>query len=175
MAPDRMCLLPDRFAPADAPLRLRTAYACPTTRNRIAPNPASTAPFKQIEASWKGLTPAEQEATFKALEELQKKDWTQLSIDEKKAAYYVAFGPHGPREPILAPGSGAKTLGGVTLAVIISLGLFTAARTLAQEKPKTLSREWQEASNEMAKEQKMDPFTGVSSEGYKGKGFVNNK
>lgn len=40
---------------------------------------------QQIEASWKTLTPAEQESTFKALEELQKKDWKELTIDEKKA------------------------------------------------------------------------------------------
>jgi len=31
------------------------------------------------------LTPAEQEQTFKHLEELQKKDWKELSLDEKKA------------------------------------------------------------------------------------------
>lgn len=54
-----------------------------------------------------------------------------------------------------------------------------------------MSKEWQEASNERAKEQKMNPisgklylmyfsnpytelrfFTGITSEGYSGKGFV---
>lgn len=113
----------------------------------------------QIEASWKTLSPAEQEQTFKALEELQKKDWKELTLDEKKAAYFVAFGPHGPREPILPPGSGAKTFGGVTAAVAVAGVLFYAVRSFGQEKPKTLTKEWQEASTEMAKEQKMDPFT----------------
>ena len=31
------------------------------------------------------MSASEQESTFKALEELQKKDWKELSIDEKKA------------------------------------------------------------------------------------------
>ena len=126
----------------------------PHTRTRQSP----TARFslahernRQIEASWKTLSPAEQEATFKSLEELQKKPWTELTLDEKKActsrsrappegarrltrpaAYYVAFGPHGPREPILPPGSGAKTFGGVLVAIAVAGGLFGIVRSFGQ-------------------------------------------
>src|ERR1700691_3056242 len=78
---------------------------------------------------------------------------------------------------------------------------------IAPPPPKTLTKEWQEASNERAIEQKMNPITGtflppsyhslrflappgsmanfvlpqppplpgISSEGYKGKGFVTHK
>lgn len=38
-----------------------------------------------IEASWKALSKEEQYAVFRQLEELQRKDWKELSIDEKKA------------------------------------------------------------------------------------------
>ncbi|GAA6064420.1 hypothetical protein JCM10212_001195 [Sporobolomyces blumeae] len=126
--------------------------------------------LNNIEASWKSLTPAEQEQTFKHLEELQKKDWKELSLDEKKAAYYVAFGPHGPREPIKA--EAGKTIAGVAAAVAVGGVLFFLLRKGGAETPKTVSKEWQEASNEMLKEQKSDPFTGVGSKDYKGKGQV---
>ncbi|ORY44277.1 cytochrome c oxidase subunit IV-domain-containing protein [Leucosporidium creatinivorum] len=144
--------------------------------SRMAARSLSTSPsavsLSNIEASWKSLTPAEQESTFKALEELQKKDWKELSLDEKKASYYVAFGPHGPREPIAA--SGTSTLAGVAVAVAVAGGLFAIVRSLGQEKPKTMTKEWQEAANEKAVEQKMDPFTGPASANYKGSGNVSS-
>ena len=31
-------------------------------------------------------------------------------MDENKAAYYVAFGPHGPRMPVSLSGQGLKVL-----------------------------------------------------------------
>lgn len=102
-------------------------------------------------------------------------------------AYYVAFGPHGPREPILPAGAGAKTFGGTIAAVLIAAGLFYTVRLFGQstfagvprasrekgeliryriagtEKPRTVTKEWQEASNARAVEQKQDPFTVRSS------------
>ena len=132
-------------------------------------------------------------------------------MDEKKAAYYVAFGPHGPRTPVSPPGQGLKvllsTLGLVGVAGSIAWGVrarggcWCAVRLVcvdlgfffvAPPPPKTLTREWQEASNDRAREQNLDPITGassppsffcarpltspsgISSEGYKGKGFVQN-
>ncbi|KAM0747258.1 cytochrome c oxidase subunit IV [Meredithblackwellia eburnea MCA 4105] len=155
-------------------LTRRAASSIIRPQIRAASSVASVS-LSNIEASWKGLSPAEQESTFKALEELQKKDWKELSIDEKKAAYYVAFGPHGPREPILPPGSGAKTVGAVALAVTAAFGLFSIVRSFGSEVPKTVNKEWEEAATQRAIEQKQDPFTGPASEGYKGKGYVVSK
>lgn len=42
-----------------------------------------------IEASWKSLSKEEQYGVFRQLEELQRKDWKELSIDEKKAGKYL--------------------------------------------------------------------------------------
>lgn len=47
--------------------------------------------------------------------------------------------------------------------------------TPAIEKPKTISPEWEEATNEYMKEQKMNPISGIASEGYQGKGYVVSK
>ena len=38
--------------------------------------------------------------------------------------------------------------------------------------PRTLNKEWQEATNEKLLAQKSNPLTGISSAGYKGKGYV---
>ena len=43
---------------------------------------------------------------------------------------------------------------------------------LGEEKPLTTTKEWEEATNEYLREQKSNPITGISSEGYKGKGYV---
>lgn len=51
---------------------------------------------------------------------------------------------------------------------------FYAIRLGGRPSPKTMSKEWQEASNEYLKEQNVEPITGVSSEGYKGTGMVQN-
>ncbi|KAJ1792132.1 cytochrome c oxidase [Coemansia sp. RSA 1938] len=42
----------------------------------------------------------------------------------------------------------------------------------ATPKPRTMTREWQEATNKLAIERNLNPISGISSEGYKGKGFV---
>jgi hypothetical protein len=38
-----------------------------------------------IEASWKNLPAEEQYEVYQQLEEIQKRDWKELTIDEKKA------------------------------------------------------------------------------------------
>jgi hypothetical protein len=38
-----------------------------------------------IEASWKSLPAEEQYEVYQQLEEIQKRDWKELTIDEKKA------------------------------------------------------------------------------------------
>ncbi|TFK62365.1 cytochrome c oxidase subunit IV [Pluteus cervinus] len=124
---------------------------------------------------WGKLSAEEKGTVHEQLEILQKKDWKELSLDEKKAAYYVAFGPHGPRAPTSAPGDGMKILLG-TLALVGVAGLLSMSiHGLAAPPPKTLTKEWEEAANERALEMKLNPITGISSEGYKGKGFVTSK
>lgn len=106
-------------------------------------------------------------------------------------AYWIAFGPHGPRaeDP---PGEGWQVFRIVVTAIVASLVIFGALRMMAKPPPHTMTKEWQEASNEQLKvrrsrvprivswksplippqSQKSDPVTGISSEGYSGKGQV---
>ncbi|CAL1705360.1 unnamed protein product [Somion occarium] len=132
-------------------------------------------PLSNVEAQWERLTPDEQFQVHRQLEEIQKKDWRTLSIDEKKAAYYVAFGPHGPRAPITKPGDTAKVFGVVSLAIGLAGALYYGIKATAPPPPRTINKEWEAAMNETAIKQKMDPISGITSEGYSGKGFVQNK
>ncbi|KAG1787927.1 COX4, subunit IV of cytochrome c oxidase [Suillus plorans] len=136
---------------------------------------ASVIPLSNVEAQWENISKSEQAVVHRQLEELQKKDWKTLSLDEKKAAYYVAFGPHGPRAPVSPPGQGFKVFLG-TMGLVGLAGLLTLAiRSQSPPPPKTITREWEEASNQRALEQKSNPITGISSEGYSGKGYVVSK
>jgi len=60
--------------------RIRTAVTVTSTRTN-----ASAPLLANIEASWKDLASEEQYQVYQQLGELQKKDWKELSMDEKKA------------------------------------------------------------------------------------------
>ena len=45
-----------------------------------------------------------------------------------RTAYYVAFGPHGPRAPVSPPGTTAKVIGGVTAAIGAATALYFVIR-----------------------------------------------
>jgi len=147
-----------------------SSTATATSSTRVAPIPVSN-----IEAQWEKMTAEEKVSVHEQLEILQQKDWKELSLDEKKAAYYVAFGPHGPRTPSSQPGDNFKIFGATAALVGVAGALFYAVQAFSQPPPKTMSKEWQEASNERAIEMKLNPITGITSEGYSGKGFVQSK
>ena len=109
---------------------------------------ASAIPLSNVEAQWAMLSSSEQAAVHQQLEALQQKDWKTLSLAEKKAgalgvhayeggrlclglwvlfgsakAYYVAFGPHGPRAPVNPQGTTVKVVAGVGV-LIATAGLI---------------------------------------------------
>lgn len=67
-----------------------------------------------------------------------------------RTAYWIAFGPHGPRA-LPPPDEGKKvflyTLAGLGVSVVI----FAILRSFAKPPPHTMTKEWQEASNEYLK------------------------
>ncbi|KAJ8657539.1 hypothetical protein O0I10_006841 [Lichtheimia ornata] len=149
------------------------ATRAPTCARAIGRRNASTnVAVQNLESRWTTLSTAEQNSIAKQLEEAQKGDWKVLSLDEKKAAYYVAFGPHGPRTPVNGPGHNGKVFAGVAGVLAASAALFYVIRANGGEKPHTMTPEWQEQTNEYLKSQKSNPITGISSEGYKGKGYL---
>ncbi|KAF2398162.1 cytochrome c oxidase subunit 5 [Trichodelitschia bisporula] len=158
-APARRTLLPSSHA-AFAQARSAHAISNPT--------------LADIEKRWEEMPPQEQADLWMALRDRMKTDWHELTAHEKKAAYFIAFGPHGPRAEA-EPGENWKVFRYTMYGVIASAALFGFTRLFAGPAPPTMSQEWQEATNEYMKAGKMEPITGVSSEGYKGKGMVQSK
>lgn len=64
-----------------------TANASHATQAATAGSSGSSAviPLTNVEAQWEALSADEQLAVHNQLEEIQKRDWRTLSIDEKKA------------------------------------------------------------------------------------------
>ncbi|OMH83283.1 Cytochrome c oxidase polypeptide 5, mitochondrial [Zancudomyces culisetae] len=126
----------------------------------------------QIETRWGSMPEPEKVELSKKLSEVMKADWTKVSAEDKKAAYYIDFGPHGYRKPISKKGDGMKVLTYVAATVALSLTVSYTIRKIADPKERTMNKEWQEKSNEYALSQKSNPILGISSEGYSGKGHV---
>src|ERR1700712_1649992 len=66
-------------------------------------------------------------------------------------AYWIAFGPHGPRA-LPPPGETRKVILYTLLGMVASGALFGLTRHFAnKEAPRTMTKEWQEASEEYLK------------------------
>jgi len=117
------------------------------------------------------MPPQEQADLWMALRDRMKTNWVELTTQEKKAAYYIAFGAHGPRaqDP---PGEGWRVAAYTAIGVGISFVVFSAIRFLSKGSPGTMNKEYQEATNEYLKAQNSEPISGISSEGYSGPGQV---
>ncbi|KAI5777904.1 cytochrome-C oxidase-like protein [Geopyxis carbonaria] len=145
----------------------RTESTSATTTNRAVSN----ADLVNIEKRWDDMPPAEQAQIWMSLRDRMVHDWNDLTALEKKASYWISFGAHGPRA-VPPPGESWKVFYYVVGACGFS-GLIFFGRLLgARPPPKTMTKEWQEASNEYLRQQNVEPITGVSSEGYKGTGMV---
>lgn len=66
------------------------------------------------------------------------------------AAYWIAFGAHGPRAQAPAD-EGRKVFLYTLIGVGVSFALFATMRMFAKPPPSTMTKEWQEASNEYLK------------------------
>ncbi|KAI9823119.1 MAG: Cytochrome c oxidase subunit 5A [Phylliscum demangeonii] len=144
-----------------------TPEATPRAHAHAISNPT----LANIEKRWETMRPEEQADLWMALRDRMKVDWHELTWQEKKAGYWVAFGPHGPRA-VPPPGEGWRVFWGTMAGLGISVIIFVAIRMFAKPLPRTMTREWQEATNEYLKEQKVEPITGFASEGYKGRGMI---
>ena len=69
------------------------ATAAHTHSSTLSSTGASSAqsviPLSNVEAQWEKMSKSEQALVHRQLEELQKKDWKLLSIDEKKAGQFL--------------------------------------------------------------------------------------
>lgn len=149
------------------------AAAAPLNQARQA-HAISNPTLANIEKRWEAMPPQEQADLWMALRDRMKVDWKELTLQEKKAAYWIAFGPHGPRA-LPPPGEGTK----VFLYTMVGLGatavLFGGARYFARGPAPTMTREYQEATDEYLKESKVEPITGISNPDFKGGFAVQSK
>lgn len=82
--------------PRRGALQSRALTATASSVHAAAPSSATAAsaqsviPLSNVEAQWENLSQDEQLAVHQQLEEIQKKDWKTLSIDEKKAGQSLA-------------------------------------------------------------------------------------
>ncbi|KAF9950447.1 Cytochrome c oxidase subunit 5A [Mortierella alpina] len=161
-------------------IRILARPALRATQRRCASTVSTTStsttvseiPLANLELRWKTMSTQDKASVTKHLEQLQAGDWTKMTLEQKKAAYWVAFGPHGARTPLTGPNHGIKVFAGTAGMVGVSTAIFLWMMSKGSEKPITTTKEWQEASNEYARANKINPLSGVSSENYKGSGFV---
>ncbi|MDI1489254.1 MAG: Cytochrome c oxidase subunit 5B, mitochondrial [Ramalina farinacea] len=137
----------------------------------VAQHAISNPTLADIEKRWERMPPQEQADLWMALRDRMKNDWHELTVQERKAAYWIAFGPHGPRA-LPPPDETFKIVRATLIGVGISFVIFLAIRSQARPPPKTMNAQYQEMTNEYLKVQ---PITGISSEGYSGKGMVQSK
>ncbi|VVT55100.1 uncharacterized protein SAPINGB_P004427 [Magnusiomyces paraingens] len=140
-----------------------TAARAATRAVRAASTKAiSTPAIIDLESRWEKMTVDEQEDIISQLAERQKGSWTELTPLEKRAAWYISYGTWGPRKPIHPKGEVAEIFKGVGLMVFFGVVLFTGARLISEGDGITATKEWAEASHEILKEQKANPFRGFN-------------
>jgi cytochrome c oxidase subunit 4 len=148
-------------------LRSRTLNA---VRTQIRPSVSSVAvrhahalskpTLAHLDKRWEAMSEEERQDIIEQLAERQKGPWSELTEYEKKAAWFISYGAWGPRRPVHAPGDTRKILLGVLGIMGAAGALFATFRLAAPAPPRTLSKEWQEASNEILAENNANPFTG---------------
>lgn len=126
---------------------IRRASTVPHPHTQIN-GQGSIIPLSNIEAQWETLSNPDKVATSLQLEELQKKNWKELTLQEKKASesnffllvsgltlflvYYVAFGPHGPRTPRSPPGSTTRIVAGTLACLVVSGIVYQGIRSMGK-------------------------------------------
>ena len=82
--------------------------------------------------------------------ELRKTIITLNCTDSSAIAWWIAFGPHGPRA-LTPPGEWRSVFFLTFVGLGVSAVIFYAIQLLARPPPKTMTKEWQEATNEYLK------------------------
>lgn len=133
-----------------------------STVAKVAPRPLSNAYVSQLESRWENLPKNDQTALITDLKERMKLSWGELTVAEKKAAYYISYGEWGPRTPLYTSGDKSRVFWGVFAGMGAGVLLYAFFRQFAAGEPVSMNREWQEASDEYLKTQNANPFTGYS-------------
>lgn len=74
----------------------------------------------------------------------------RMVADNISIAWWIAFGPHGPRAET-PPGEWGRIWFYTAIGVAVSAVLFYGIHAFARPPPRTMTKEWQEATNEYLK------------------------
>lgn len=156
-----------RFRAPTNPAMLAFKSLRPSAVSRLATSTRaahviSTPTLINIEKRWEFMPAEEREDIVHQLAERQKVNWTDLTLAEKQAAWYISYGPWGPRKPVHNPGDQTKIFVGIGIGLAASVGIFALCLALQPKDNvalRTQSLEWQEKSNEILKEVGANPFT----------------
>ncbi|KAI9105896.1 cytochrome c oxidase subunit IV family [Phlyctochytrium arcticum] len=148
-------MIPARRLLASAATARPTVLSAVRRQHTIAP-----AAISQIETRWVKLPECEQGAIADYLYEKQKGDWKKLTADEKRAAYWIAYGPYGARTTI-DPTLKWKVLGWTSFFFGISVGAWVLWTDKVVPPLRTHTKEWKEEEERRAIANKQNPFTGT--------------
>lgn len=82
-----------------------------------------------IEGKWKYMTKPQQIGTWVMLEDVMKKDWNELTPNEKRAAWFISYGPYGPRKET-PPDFHFKVFWGTVAGIVAAIGFTTTIQNL---------------------------------------------
>lgn len=95
----------------------------------------STPTLINLDKRWDAMSPEEQADIQSKLAKRQEGPWGELTPVEKQAAYFVAFGEHGPRSNVHPPGFQYKVVLGTVLGLAASSLLFYGIRMMSSSPP----------------------------------------
>lgn len=130
-------------------------------QTRFASTSITPAAISNLQGRWEKLPESDKQNLIDALAEKQKLPWNQLSLEEKKAAWYISFGTWGPRKPMETPEESAKIYKGIIVGFLFSATLFIGYYS-QRNVPKTMNKEWQEQSDEYLASKNANPFSRYS-------------
>ncbi|KAJ3199548.1 Cytochrome c oxidase subunit 5A [Entophlyctis luteolus] len=141
-----------RLVPVPVPFAGAARRAALSTR-------ASAISIANIETRWGKLPEAEQGAIADRIAVAEKGDWKNMSLEEKRAAYYIAYGAHGARNP-KDPNLTKAVMAWSSVFFALSVGMYFYWET---QKPviRTMTPEWKAAEDARAIELKQNPFSGA--------------
>ncbi|KAJ3415973.1 Cytochrome c oxidase subunit 5A [Chytridiales sp. JEL 0842] len=117
--------------------------------------------LSQIETRWGKLPEAEQGAIADKLSAVQKGDWKKMTLDEKRAAYFIAYGPYGARSPS-DPALKWSVAAWSTVFVGLAAGLWVYTSSM-KPKLRTMTPEWKAEEERISIEEKQNPYKGAYS------------
>ncbi|KAJ3339477.1 Cytochrome c oxidase subunit 5A [Gonapodya sp. JEL0774] len=122
----------------------------------------SSAALATLESRWARLPECEQAAVAESLAEKQRGDWKKMTLEEKRAAYYIAYGSYGPRGEDKHINTKVWAYMGVITAVSVTIWQLWIAKPPATS---ANTPEGLEATKAAMIEENLNPIFGTASAG----------